>query len=121
MHNKKRADQVSGGVFLIGLTILFMLDGFWWPGIMFVIGASLIARTMAEGKPWQSATSAFWIIGIGVVFWLPSILSINFGNLWPLMLLAIGLFMLLGGGKKLNTSYDDFTGKRKNDDETQII
>lgn len=119
MSDKKRVDQVAGGVFLIGLALLFILDGFWWPGIMFVIGASLIARTVAEGKPWQSATPAFWTIGIGLVFWLPSILNIGFSNFWPLMLIAIGLFMLFGGFERFRDGAD--SRKRKNDEEVHIV
>ena len=42
MVDKKRSDQAAGGVFLIGLALLFM-TGYWWPGILFVIGAGILA------------------------------------------------------------------------------
>ena len=104
--NKQHAEQVSGGVFLIGLALLFLLD-FWWPGIMFVIGASIIARTLAEGKEWTKATGAFWVIGIGLVFWLPDVLNIDFSNLWAFILIGIGLFMLFGGQYRPKMSRHD--------------
>lgn len=119
--NKENADQVSGGIFLIGLAMLF-LTGWWWPGIMFVIGASIIARTMAEGKPWTSATGAFWMIGIGVVFGVPGLIEgVDWGTIWPLALIAIGLFMLFGGNLRPKIGHyddeDNDSRKRKNTDD----
>ncbi len=87
MVSKARADQVSGGVFLIGLAILFM-TGFWWPGILFVIGASSIARGVAEGRDWYSVPGGLWMIGLGLIF--------MFGFSWPLLLIFIGASMLFG-------------------------
>ncbi len=87
MVDKGRADQISGGVFMIGLAILFM-TGFWWPGIMFVIGASAMARGVAEGQAWYTVPGGLWMIGIGLVF------AFNFS--WPMILILIGLSMLFG-------------------------
>ncbi|MBN1965127.1 MAG: hypothetical protein JW910_10810 [Anaerolineae bacterium] len=84
---EERVDQIAGGVFLIGLAVLF-LTNYWWPGIMFVIGASSLARGMAEGQAWYSVQGALWTIGIGLVF--------AFGFSWPLLLILIGVSMLLG-------------------------
>ena len=87
MVTKARADQVSGGVFLIGLAMLFM-TGYWWPGILFVIGASSMARGIAEGRDWYSVPGGLWMIGLGLVF--------AFGFSWPLLLILIGVSMLFG-------------------------
>lgn len=87
MVSKKRAEQVAGGVFLIGLATLFM-TGLWWPGILFVIGASSIARGVAEGRDWYSVPGGLWMIGLGLVF--------LFGFSWPLILILIGVSMLFG-------------------------
>lgn len=86
---KERADRISGGVFLIGLAILFLPNGIpFWPGILFVIGASQIAQGMAEGREWYSMQGALWMIGLGFLFW--------FGFSLPLLLILIGGSMLLG-------------------------
>ncbi|MCA9895564.1 MAG: hypothetical protein KC615_21415 [Anaerolineae bacterium] len=124
-HSKERADQISGGVFMIGLALLFITH-WWWPGIMFVIGATIIARTMAEGKDWTTATPAFWVIGIGVVFGLPGLIGgIDWATIWPLGLIALGLFMLFGGNMRPKIGrYDDddeITDKRKNDEDDDIL
>lgn len=84
---EERVDQVAGGVFLIGLAALFM-TGYWWPGIMFVIGASSLARGLAEGRAWYSVQGALWTIGIGLLF------AVGFSL--PLLLILIGISMLLG-------------------------
>jgi len=114
-NSSQNADQVSGGVFLIGLALLF-LTGWWWPGVMFVVGASIIARTMAEGKPWQSATGAFWVIGIGILFGVPGLFAgINWGMIWPIALIGIGLFMLFGGN--LRPSLNRYQDEAADEDE----
>jgi hypothetical protein len=118
-HKRQHADQVGTGVFFIGLALIW-LTGFWWPGIMFVLGAMIIARTMAEGKPWQSATGAFWLIGIGLVFWLPGFLNLNVGSIWPVLLILLGAFMLFGGKYRPRIErYED--EKPKNDEAEDYV
>ena len=112
-NDQQRPEQVSGGVFLIGLALLFFTS-FWWPGIMFVIGASMLARTISEGKPLQSNTGAFWVIGIGAFFWLPGLLSFSIGAILPLILIGLGLFMLFGGEYRPDIFNE--SDKRKNDE-----
>ncbi len=110
---QEKASQIGTGVFFVGLGILF-ISGWWWPGIMFVIAASILARTMVEGERWQSATGAFWLIGIGLFFGIPGLT----GDIWqvfPLILIGIGLFMLFGCKYRPKVS-----GKRKNDDSHRV-
>ncbi len=112
-EKQEKATQVGTGVFFVGLGLLF-LTGWWWPGIMFVIAASILARTLAEGERWQSATGALWLIGIGCVFGIPGLIGDLAGAFWqlfPALLIGIGLFMLFGGKYRPRVS-----SKRKNDD-----
>jgi len=128
MYSQERANQISGGVFVIGLGLMFLRVLPWWPGIMFVIGASSIAKGLAQGKNWAAMQGGIWMIVIGLVFglgWLGSIA-------WPLILIAIGASMLFGWnwfkpGNHLsrrerreremyqNYDYDPQMEKRKND------
>lgn len=87
VFSKQRADQIAGGVTLIGVALLFA-TGYWWPGVLFVGGASALARGLAEGREWYSVQGALWMIGIGLVFAL--------GFSLPLLLIVVGLSMLLG-------------------------
>jgi hypothetical protein len=94
---KTRAEQVSGGVFLIGLALIFLTD-FFWPGILFVIGASAVARGIVEGQEWYTVTGGLWMIGLGIVFY--------FGFSLPLLLILIGVSSLLGIGYKQRMEAD---------------
>lgn len=90
--SKERADQSAGGVFLIGLALLF-LTGWWFPGILFVIGAASMARTLAQGKAWAKDTPALILFGLGILFGLPSFIG---GWIIPVGLIGVGLYMLYG-------------------------
>jgi hypothetical protein len=46
-HN--RTPSISGGVFLIGLGIL-VYTGWWWPGILLIIGLASGAELILRGK-----------------------------------------------------------------------
>jgi hypothetical protein len=63
--SNERAGEVTGGIWLIGLGILFY-TGMWWPGIMFVIGVSAIAQGLVEGRGWYSFQGGLWSIAIGI-------------------------------------------------------
>jgi hypothetical protein len=108
---KQQSDQTFGGIMLIGLAVLF-LTGYWWPGIMFVIGAAMIARTVSEGGDWLSNRNALIVIGIGVVFAVMDVFHFLSGNLlWPLLLIAGGAYLLFGdrlrGGAASKPKNDD--------------
>ncbi len=88
MVSKERADQISGGVFFIGLGLIFFLHWDFWPSILFVLGATTIARGMAEGQAWYNVTGGLWLFGLGVLFLT--------GFNWPLILILVGATMLFG-------------------------
>jgi uncharacterized membrane protein len=110
MISKERADQIAGGVFLIGLGLLFTNVLPFWPGILLVIGASAIARGMAEGQAWYNASGGLWMIGLGLVFLL------NFS--WPVILILIGVTMLFGYNAGC-AWWPSEKGKRKNDEKAK--
>ena len=84
--SSERAGELMGGVWLIGLGILFF-TGWWWPGIMFVIGVSAILQGLVEGRGWYSFQGGFWSIAIGV--WV--LLHYNIAVLF----VAMGLSMVV--------------------------
>lgn len=104
--NSPKAEQVSTAIFMIGLGLLFV-TGWWFPGILFVIGASSMASAIVDKQAWYHATSALWMFGLGFIFWL---------NLpWGVLFILIGLsclfsFQYLDKGKRKNDH------KPKNDD-----
>jgi hypothetical protein len=109
MISKQRADQIAGGVFLIGLGLLFTDVIDFWPGILFVLGASSLARGMAEGREWYTLTGGLGLIGLGLVFLM--------GFSWPLLLIIIGGAMLLGHGQGWSCWGDDGEKRKRKNDE----
>lgn len=49
MHYKVRNSSISSGIFLIGLGVL-AYSGWWWPGILLVVGLSSSAALIMRGK-----------------------------------------------------------------------
>lgn len=84
--SKERAGQVTGGLWLIGLGVLFY-TGLWWPGLMFVIGASSIVQGLVERKGWYAFQSGLTCIAIGV--WAMYRYSL------PMLFVALGVSMIV--------------------------
>ncbi|MCC6801393.1 MAG: hypothetical protein IT319_00810 [Anaerolineae bacterium] len=110
----KRASEIFGGTFLIGLAILFLVN-WWWPGIMYVIGIALIARTVAQGRSWTEERAGVVCIGIGVIFTLINVLNIFTFNWWPLLLILLGLYLLFGNRVNIGGGSSGSSHKDKND------
>lgn len=114
--NEKRGNEVFGGIFLIGLAILFLIQ-WWWPGIMYVIGVALLARAVSQGRPWLDERAGLMALAIGVVFTLIDLLRIFSFNWWPVVLVLLGLYLLFGN-RRLRASNHSHSEqeKPKNDD-----
>lgn len=95
--SKSRAGEVSGGLFLIGIAILF-LTGWWWPGILFVVGTVVIVSGFLEGKSSDQIKGGFVPIVLGIIFTI----GFNVG----LLLLCIGLMVLVGALSKSDKEQD---------------
>ena len=61
----QQSAAISTAVYLVGIGIL-MVTGFWWPGIMFVGGAGLLATGLLSGGGWYAINAAIWSFGIGL-------------------------------------------------------
>lgn len=81
----QNAKQVGLAVLFIGLGWLF-LTGYWWPGILFVIGFMVIVQGMAEGKRLSEMQGGLILVGVGTIF------ALGF-KLW-LLFIAAGLALL---------------------------
>ena len=84
-------NKISGGIFIIGLGVLFMTH-YFWPGIMFVIGVTLCVQAFVEGRGFWGSQGALWCLGLGVVF----AMGANGGTLVGLLLVVVGLSSLSG-------------------------
>jgi len=111
----KSLKAVSGGIFLIGLGLLFLIPGVgFWPWILAVIGAAGLPAALSEDKGWAGWQGFFWMIGLAVLFYT--------GLWWPGILILIGISTILGaatrgqGGSPFTDS-DDATVANASDDE----
>jgi ribosomal protein S27E len=68
---------IQTGIWMIGIGAL-AITGYWWPGIMFVVGISALFS--------GSIQTAVWMFGIGIVA--------HFGFWWPGMIIVIGISLL---------------------------
>jgi cell wall-active antibiotic response 4TMS protein YvqF len=96
MNRKIDRSALINGLFLVGLGVLFLLDRLqikdfgdlirmYWPCIIILFGISHLFRR-------DSIWSGAWLIVIGT--WLQLVrlhlFGLNFGNSWPLILIASG-------------------------------
>ena len=87
--DKKSYETLSGGIFLIGLGILFLVPGAdFWPWILVVIGLSGLPASLANRKGWLGWQGFFWLVGLAILFWS--------GYFWPGILVLVGVSMLFG-------------------------
>lgn len=84
-------DGLTGGIWLIGLAVLFM-TGWWWPGILVLVGLSSLFSGLAHAPGGAgrlgAVQGAAWMIGLAIIaannWW------------WPGMLVLVGISAALG-------------------------
>ncbi|MGQ9889892.1 MAG: hypothetical protein ACUVSX_15610 [Aggregatilineales bacterium] len=95
---EQRSSQVATGIFLIGLALIFLFNLSVWPLIMFVIAAALLGAEYVHSGTLKlggnRVIAALIIVAIGLVNLVS--LNINWGSLWPIVLILIGLYVLFG-------------------------
>ncbi len=82
---------IMGGIWLIGIAVL-AVTGWWWPGIMVLIGISALVGGLQSGGSWEQRwgglQGAIWTFGIAV-------LAVT-GWWWPGIMVLVGLSAILG-------------------------
>lgn len=87
MSQKKTYESISGGIFLIGLGILFLTDLGFWPWILVVIGLSGLPASLAQNRGWYGWQGFLWMLGLAILF--------ASGFFWPGILILVGASMLV--------------------------
>jgi hypothetical protein len=87
LRDQGRDKQVIGGIWLIGLGLLFATR-FWWPGIMFLIAATAIYEGWVKDGVWYGIQAGYWCAFIGI--WALTRFSLAF------LFVGLGISMILG-------------------------
>jgi hypothetical protein len=85
--------SLSGGIFLIGTGLIFLLRLPVFPTILAVVGASSALAGLATGRGWEGAQTGLWLLGLALLF--------HFEIFWPGILILVGLSALLGAMSRL--------------------
>jgi len=64
-YHSQQANAITGGVWLIGLGVLFATR-FWFPGILILIAITSLVQGWSLGRRWDGLHVAFWMILIAV-------------------------------------------------------
>lgn len=85
MDKRNHLSTVSGGVFLIGLGVL-AFTGWWWPGIMLIIGLAGSVGFILQGK----YRHALFTFGFFAAVPLLAAANIPWHIVGPFVLIALG-------------------------------
>ncbi len=83
-----RRSGVAGGVMLLGLGAL-LISGWWWPGILVVIGIALAAERLLEGR--YGAAGVIAVLFIGIPLAISGISKIDIPWTWLIAFVLVGL------------------------------
>lgn len=86
---KRKADALANGVFLIGLGILFF-TGYWWPGILLALYATLAIRQYFTGRLFDLIVTTVILLGLFIV----SILNLRWELIMPFLFILGGLYII---------------------------
>jgi hypothetical protein len=91
-HNKttkKTLEGLSGGIMLIGIGVLFLVDSIdFWPWILLVVGLAGVPGSIAEKGFWAGLQGLIWLGGLSVLFATEMF--------WPGILILAGLSIMTG-------------------------
>jgi hypothetical protein len=94
MEKQGRASAISGGIFLIGLGVLFFTN-WWWPGIMVVLGLAGCAELVFRGQIGRGIGTLAFFLAIPTVLWLIRVTPIRWEIFGPLVLIGLGVIILV--------------------------
>jgi hypothetical protein len=92
-EKRQKADAITGGIILIGVSVL-LFSGWWWPGIMFVVGLGVGTGMIFRGKTAKGfgLMALLWSIPIGI--WILQEMDLSLNLVAPIILAVVGVIVL---------------------------
>jgi hypothetical protein len=89
MHRQRVGNGITGGLFLIGLGVIWFAD-WWWPGIMVVLGVAIGSGLAFRAKYTQALVVMVIFFGIPLL----TEAKIPWNLFAPFVLIGIGVLIL---------------------------
>lgn len=89
MEQYKFREGITGGLFLIGLGVIFLANWFW-PGILVVIGIAAVSDLVLRGRYSEAIVPALIFFGIPLLV----VANIGWHIYGPVLLITLGLVVL---------------------------
>ena len=93
---QRKASAISGAIFFIGLGVL-LITGWWWPGIMLVLGLSGGAELIFRGKLVRGIGAIVFFCSIPIVVAIVQATEISWTAVGAFVLIGIGAIILVKG------------------------
>jgi hypothetical protein len=90
MNRERTRNGITGGLLLIGLGVL-LLTGWWWPGIMVVLGIAIGAGLVFRGRYLAGLVMAAIFFAIPVL----TTTNIPWGLFGSMILIGVGVVVLV--------------------------
>ncbi|KIC71913.1 hypothetical protein [Candidatus Protochlamydia amoebophila] len=87
--SKRRADNISNGIFLILLGILFYTK-MWWPSILFVLGITFGLRQYLMGRRLDFFVTVALVAVLGFI----TLIGMAFSFFLPILLMGTGFYLI---------------------------
>ncbi len=94
MDKQKTASGISGGIFLIGLGVL-IITGWWWPGIMLVIGLSAGGEQIFRGRIASGIGTIAFFTAVPLVITLVQNTNVSWWVVGGFFLIALGVITIV--------------------------
>jgi hypothetical protein len=90
----QRRSGIGGGIILLGLGLL-IITGWWWPGIMLVLGVAFAVERLLQGRNRDAVVVA--VIFIGIPLLISTTQHINIPSTWVFgfIVAALGVGVLV--------------------------
>ena len=88
LERRTERTGISGALILVGVGVL-LITGWWWPGIMVVLGIAFAAERLMAGRVVDALVVLAIFLGIPLALWVVG--SVDIPWYWVIGLVLIGL------------------------------